>query len=232
VRALAELTPQYLDFFSRAAVKYNVNVIGGTQFTLEAERLFNVAYLFRRDGTIERQEKLHVTPDERRWWGVEPGSRLGVFETDRGKIAILPSYDVMFPELARIAVGEGAQILFVPFSVEDRAGYLRVRYCCAPVRREAPAPAAEVVDHVRGIARAGAGHGHRRVRDHELEHELRPGVRVELGGPLRQRAVADPLPHPAAAEGQVDQHADPAVLREREDHAPRPRGCRPRSRCR
>jgi predicted amidohydrolase/ribosomal protein S18 acetylase RimI-like enzyme len=130
VRALAELTPQYLDFFSRAAVKYNLNVIGGTQFTLEAERLFNVAYLFRRNGTIERQEKLHVTPDERRWWGVEPGSRLGVFDTDRGKIAILPSYDVMFPELARIAVGEGAQILFVPFSVEDRAGYLRVRYCC------------------------------------------------------------------------------------------------------
>jgi len=130
VRALAELTPRYLDFFSRAAVKYNVNLVGGTQFTREGDRLLNVAYLFRRDGTIERQEKLHVFPDERRWWGVEPGSRLGVFDTDRGKVAILPSYDVMFPELARIAVGKGAQILFVPFSVEDRAGYLRVRYCC------------------------------------------------------------------------------------------------------
>jgi predicted amidohydrolase/ribosomal protein S18 acetylase RimI-like enzyme len=130
VRMLAALTPRYLDFFSRSAVKYNVNLVGGTQFTREGDRLLNVAYLFRRDGTIERQEKLHVFPDERRWWGVEPGSRLGVFETDRGKVAILTSYDVMFPELARIAVAKGAQILFVPFSVEDRAGYLRVRYCC------------------------------------------------------------------------------------------------------
>jgi len=130
VRALAELTPQYLDFFSRVAVKHNVNVIGGTQFTLEGDTLLNVAYLFRRDGTIERQEKLHVFPDERRWWGVEPGGSLRVFDTDRGKIAILTSYDVLFPELGRIAAGKGAEILFVPFSVEDRAGYLRVRYCC------------------------------------------------------------------------------------------------------
>jgi predicted amidohydrolase len=53
-----------------------------------------------------------------------------VFDTDRGKIAILTSYDVLFPELARIVTGGGAQIIFVPFSVEDRAGYLRVRYCC------------------------------------------------------------------------------------------------------
>ena len=130
VRTLAKLTPRYLHFFSRVAVKYNVNVVGGTQFTLEGDQLLNVAYLFRRDGTIERQEKLHASPEERRWWGVEPGSRLGVFDTDRGKVAILTSYDVMFPELARIAAGKGAQILFVPFSVEDRAGYLRIRYCC------------------------------------------------------------------------------------------------------
>jgi predicted amidohydrolase/ribosomal protein S18 acetylase RimI-like enzyme len=130
VRKLAALTPAYLDFFSRAAIEHNVNIIGGTQFTLEGERLLNVAYLFRRDGTIERQEKLHVFPDERRWWGVEPGGRLGVFDTDRGKVAILSSYDVLFPELARIATGNGAQIIFVPFSVEDRAGYLRIRYCC------------------------------------------------------------------------------------------------------
>jgi predicted amidohydrolase len=94
------------------------------------DRLYNVAFLFRRDGTIEQQSRLHVTPEEKRWWGVEPGQGSHVFETDRGRIAILPSYDVQFPELARIAVGGGAQILFVPFSVEDRTGYLRVRYCC------------------------------------------------------------------------------------------------------
>ena len=130
VRALAKLTPRYLDFFSGAAIKYNVNIIGGSQFTIVDDRLFNVAFLFRRDGTIEQQPRIHVTPEERRWWGIEPGTGLSVFPTDRGRIAILPSYDVLFPELARIVAGDGAQILFVPFSEEDRAGYLRVRYCC------------------------------------------------------------------------------------------------------
>jgi len=130
VRALADLTPKYLDFFSRAAVAHNVNIVGGSQFTKIDDRLYNVAYLFRRDGTIEQQAKLHVPPDDRRWWGVESGDELGVFQTDRGTVAILTSYDIQFPELARVAAGRGAEILMVPFATDDRAGYLRVRYCC------------------------------------------------------------------------------------------------------
>lgn len=128
VRKLALRTPDYLEFFTRAAVKYNVNVIGGSQFTLEEDRLYNVAYLFRRDGTIERQKKLHVTADEQRWWGMEAGDSLEVFDTDRGKVCILVSYDVNFPELARVAAARGAQIIFVPFSADDRTSYLRTRY--------------------------------------------------------------------------------------------------------
>jgi len=130
VRILAGLTPQYLDFFTRAAVTFNINIVGGSQFTLFGDRLRNVAYLFRRDGTIEQQPKLHITADEKRWWGVEAGDRLDVFDTDRGKVALLTSSDAQFPELARVAVGMGAQILFVPYASEDRAGYLRIRYCC------------------------------------------------------------------------------------------------------
>lgn len=130
VRKVAGLTPRYLEFFSRTAVKYNVNIVGGSQFTVDDGRLYNVAYLFRRDGTLDRQAKLHVTPEERRWWGVQEGSQLKVMDTDRGRIAVLLSYDVQFPELAREAVSRGAEILVVPFTTEDRAGYLRVRYCC------------------------------------------------------------------------------------------------------
>ncbi|MFT5731845.1 MAG: putative amidohydrolase/ribosomal protein S18 acetylase RimI-like enzyme [Planctomycetota bacterium] len=129
VRELAEWTPQYLAFFTRMSIKYNVNIIGGSQFTLTDERLQNVAYLFRRDGTIERQAKLHPTPAEVRWWGVEGGDAIHVFDTDRGRVAILVCYDIQFPEVARIAVGMGARILFVPFNTDNREGYLRVRYC-------------------------------------------------------------------------------------------------------
>jgi predicted amidohydrolase len=128
-RRLAEHTPRYLELFGRLAIKYNVNIIGGSQFVVEDGKLFNVAYLFRRNGTIDRQFKIHVTPSERRFWGVEGGSKLEVLETDRGRIAILVCYDIEFPELARIAAKQGAQILFCPFNTNERSAYLRVRHC-------------------------------------------------------------------------------------------------------
>jgi predicted amidohydrolase/ribosomal protein S18 acetylase RimI-like enzyme len=129
IRRLSEFTDQYLELFTRLAVKYDVNVIGGSHFTVEDEDLYNIAYLFRRDGTIGKQYKLHVTPSERQWWGVKGGTRVEVFDTDRGKIAIQICYDIEFPELTRIAVERGAQIVFVPFCTDERYAYLRVRYC-------------------------------------------------------------------------------------------------------
>jgi len=129
VRHLAEYTPQYLELFNKLSIKYNINIIGGSHFTKEDDDLFNIAYLFRRDGTMEKQYKIHITPNERRWWGIKPGNKIEVFETDRGKINIQICYDVEFPELSRIAVSKGAEIIFVPFCTDERYGYLRVRQC-------------------------------------------------------------------------------------------------------
>ncbi|MBN1489635.1 MAG: GNAT family N-acetyltransferase, partial [Phycisphaerae bacterium] len=129
VRKLAGFTPDYLELFSELAIKYNINVVGGSHFTLEDEKLYNIAYLFKRDGGIERQAKLHITSSEKHWWGVEPGSSIGVFDTDKGKIAIQICYDIEFPEVSRIVAEHGAQIIFVPFCTDERYGYLRVRYC-------------------------------------------------------------------------------------------------------
>ena len=128
-RQLARFTPEYLDLFRDLAVKFNVNIIGGSQFTVEDDHLYNVSYLFRRDGTLGKQYKIHVTPNERRWWGVTPGNKVQVFDTDRGKIAILICYDIEFPELARVAAHRGANILFCPFNTDERFAYLRVRHC-------------------------------------------------------------------------------------------------------
>ena len=129
VRQVAALAPDYLDLFHDLAVRYNTNVVGGSTYVEEEDGIMNVAFLFRRDGSIERQEKLHVTPNESRWWGVRPGAGVSVFDTDRGRVAISICYDVEFPEVARIAAQKGAQILFVPFCTDNRQGYLRVRLC-------------------------------------------------------------------------------------------------------
>lgn len=129
IRVLHDFTDQYLEMFTGFAIKYNTNIIGGTHFVIENEDLYNISYLFRRNGTIERQKKIHITPNEKRWWGVQPGYKLQVFNTDRGKIAIIICYDIEFPELVRIAKSKGAQIVFVPFNTDERRAYLRVRYC-------------------------------------------------------------------------------------------------------
>jgi predicted amidohydrolase/ribosomal protein S18 acetylase RimI-like enzyme len=128
-RKLNRFTDPYLEFFTELAIRYNINIVGGSHLTVEDERLYNVAFLFRRDGTIARQYKLHITPSEAKWWGVSPGDKLHVIDTDRGKVAILTCYDIEFPELARVAVEKGARILFVPYNTDMRSGHLRVRTC-------------------------------------------------------------------------------------------------------
>ena len=130
-RSLDQFTNDYVDYFHRSAIKYNVNVIAGSHLTVENGTLYNIAYLFHRDGRVEKQYKLHITPAEQRWWGVEPGRKISVFDTDMGKIAILVCYDSEFPELARIATGRGAEILFIPYNTDIRAAHIRVRSCAA-----------------------------------------------------------------------------------------------------
>ncbi len=128
-RALAEFTPAYLDLFTDLALRYNINIIGGSQFTVEDGHLFNVAYLFRRDGTLGRQKKIHVTPAEARWWGVQGGDKVEVFETDCGPIGIVICYDIEFPEQVRLLADVGVPLLFVPYNTADRHGHLRVTTC-------------------------------------------------------------------------------------------------------
>ncbi|MGB5528420.1 MAG: bifunctional GNAT family N-acetyltransferase/carbon-nitrogen hydrolase family protein [Ignavibacteriaceae bacterium] len=129
VRKLSTFTKDYIDHFQHLALKYAVNIIAGSHYTEEEGELYNISYLFKRDGDFEKQYKIHITPNEQRWWGTRAGNELRIFSTDRGKISIQICYDVEFPELARISTERGASIIFVPFCTDERHGYLRVRYC-------------------------------------------------------------------------------------------------------
>lgn len=129
MRKLADHTEVLREAMLRLAVSYNINIIAGSMPAYGERRLHNVSYLLRRDGTWDEQHKLHITPDERAYWGVVGGERLRVFDTDVGKVGILICYDVEFPELARLLANQGMQILFVPFWTDTKNGYLRVRRC-------------------------------------------------------------------------------------------------------
>ncbi len=130
MRLLAsEFTQPICEAIARMAVHYNINIIAGSLPQMEDGEMYNVAYLFRRDGTQESQYKLHITPTEHRLWNMKGGDQLKVFNTDAGKIGILICYDCEFPELGRLLMDQGLQILFIPFWTETKNGYLRVRHC-------------------------------------------------------------------------------------------------------
>jgi predicted amidohydrolase len=88
----------------------------------------NVAHLFTPAGNVYTQEKLHITPTERDAYGIVPGDGLQIFDTAFGRIAIVICYDIEFPELTRLLALSGVDIVLVPFSTDERKGYLRVRY--------------------------------------------------------------------------------------------------------
>lgn len=129
IRALAKHTEEIVQKFSELSITYNINIITGSMPEVRNNHLYNAGYLCRRDGSIERYEKIHVTPDEAKVWGMEGGSILKAFDTDCGKIGILICYDSEFPELSRILADEGMDILFVPFLTDTQNGYSRVRHC-------------------------------------------------------------------------------------------------------
>lgn len=129
IRDLAKYTAPIHQKFKELAVAYNVNIITGSMPIMENEKLYNAGYLCHRNGTSERFDKLHITPNERNYWGMNGGSQLKAFDTDCGKIGILICYDVEFPELGRILADEGMQILFVPFLTDTQNAFTRVKHC-------------------------------------------------------------------------------------------------------
>ncbi len=129
IRKLAEYTDRIVEKFSEFSISYNINILTGSMPEVVDNRLYNVGYLCKRDGSVERYEKIHVTPDEQKVWGMQGGDLIKVYDTDCGKIGVLICYDSEFPELSRILADEGMDILFIPFLTDTQNGYSRVRSC-------------------------------------------------------------------------------------------------------
>jgi len=131
VRDLAAQVPRFVELMSGLARKHSMHIAAGTIPVVDEgdDRVYNDSFLFTPSGDIGVQGKLHMTRFEHEDWKVSPRSKLRVFETDLGNIAIAICYDVEFPEIARAAARRGVHILLVPSCTDDRQGYLRVRYC-------------------------------------------------------------------------------------------------------
>jgi predicted amidohydrolase len=129
IRHITEHEPAIMDFFRDAALKYNVNIIAGSTPSMRGDSVYNVAHVFKRDGTHQSQDKIHPTPNEAYWWNIIGGDEEKLIDTDCGPVAVLICYDTEFPELSRHLTDQGINVLFVPFLTDERQSYCRVRYC-------------------------------------------------------------------------------------------------------
>ena len=128
IKRLAEMTDRYLELFTRAATERGLYIIGGSHPVLRDGEIYNVAHLFTPAGNVYTQDALHVPPNERREFGFEPGEEMRVFDTPLVRIGIQISYDIEFPEVSRLLTLAGAEIIFVPFSTDEKRAYDRIRY--------------------------------------------------------------------------------------------------------
>lgn len=130
IEELPAYTDAYKQLFVSLAESTGMHIIGGTHIIEEKGRLYNTAFLFSPDGSIGEQRKLHITPTEVKEWRMAAGDGLQVFDTPKGRIAMLICYDIEFPEIVRMARARGADLIFCPSCTDDRHGFHRVRYTC------------------------------------------------------------------------------------------------------
>ena len=128
VRELARYTDRYIEMFTHFARQYGLYIIGGSTPVLRDDQLFNVAHLFTPTGNVYTQDKLHITPGERKYWGIQPGEDIKIFDTGLARFAIQVCYDIEFPEVPRLLSLQGVEAIFVPFSTDEYKAYNRVRY--------------------------------------------------------------------------------------------------------
>lgn len=129
MRKLSDYTERFVELMKGLAMKHGMTIIAGSHPTLEGQKLLNISFTCLPSGQVVSQPKLHITPNERHWWGISGGNTLQAIDTPTCKIGVLICYDVEFPETARYLADQGAEIIFVPFCTDNRQGYLRVRYC-------------------------------------------------------------------------------------------------------
>ena len=129
MRRLSDYTEKYVELVRGLAKRYDLTIIAGSHPVSEKKQLLNVSHVCLPNGQVISQPKLHITPNERKWWRINGGKTLRVIDTPTCKIGVLICYDVEFPEAAQYLAEQGAEIIFVPFCTDNRQGYLRVRYC-------------------------------------------------------------------------------------------------------
>ena len=101
------------DLMAGVARGHGVNIAFGI-LERDGTQLYNSAVLLDRNGNIVGKHRKVQLPLEEASAGVAPGDAVEVFDTDVGRVALLICQETFFPEPAREAALQGAEMLLVP----------------------------------------------------------------------------------------------------------------------
>lgn len=101
-------------FLQKAAITYNVHIIGGSVANKKADGIYNTLLIINKSGElVHTYDKLHLFQlmDEHVY--LKSGNATGMFELDNQSFAGMICYDIRFPEWIRAHTVKGAEVLFI-----------------------------------------------------------------------------------------------------------------------
>jgi omega-amidase len=111
-----------LGFLAQSARENHCYLVGGSIPERDGDSLYNTSFVFNPLGElIAKHRKMHlfdvnlpgkVTFQESKI--LKPGNRITSFTTEFGRIGLGICYDIRFPEIYRLLVDEGAEIIIIP----------------------------------------------------------------------------------------------------------------------
>lgn len=112
---LADADGRYVRHFQQLARHYDLDIVPGSIIEMDAAdgRLYNTAYYIDRTGTIKgRYRKINLWHPERSY--ITAGSEVEVFETAYGRVGLVICWDLIYPEVFRALLKQGAELVFCP----------------------------------------------------------------------------------------------------------------------
>ena len=111
---------EHYNFIKELAKQYNIKLLSGAiwEKRKNLKKPSVTCYYFNEKGEeIGRQDKIHLYSYEQ--GNFEPGRELRIFKLGKSNFAILICFDVAFFETPRLAIENGADILFTPTLIRE-----------------------------------------------------------------------------------------------------------------